>query len=186
MVDLSDPETAPAALHPRFDARAFCAEERARLDAAPDRARLRWALWAAKEAAYKAARRLDPALPFHPRRFAVDGDAVWYAGRRFRVRVHESGAALHAVAVADGCDLERATAGVVELGPGSSPGAVARASALAAAARRLRVPRSALAIGRAGRLPLLLRDGAPCAALLSLSHHGRFAAFALSPAGGRA
>jgi hypothetical protein len=186
VVDLFDPETAPAALHPRFDARVFSSAERARLDAAPDRARLRWALWAAKEAAYKAARRLDTALPFHPRRFDVDGDVVWHRGRPFPVRVRESGDALHAVAVAEGEDPGSAAWGLAEVAAGSAAGDVARALALAAAARRLGVRRSALAVGRAGRMPVLLLRGVPCPALLSLSHHGRYAAFALHVAGGRA
>ena len=40
VVDLSDPESAPAALHPRFDARAFCEAERERLAASRDPGRL--------------------------------------------------------------------------------------------------------------------------------------------------
>jgi hypothetical protein len=184
VVDLSDPETAREALHPRFDARVFSPAERARLEAALDPARLRWALWAAKEAAYKAARRLDPTLPFHPRRFAVEDEAVWHGGRAFPVRVCETRGALHALAAADGRALESASAAVAEVQEGTAPGAVARALALAAAARLLGVGRSALAVGREGRVPVLLLDGAPCGALLSLSHHGRFAAFALQLRGG--
>ena len=89
-----DPETRRHALHPRFDARVFAPRERAR---AARRRRspiaLRWALWAAKEAAYKAARRRDAAraLPsavsFAGRRRRGDRDA---AGR-YRVRVDARG-----------------------------------------------------------------------------------------------
>ena len=39
VVDLADPETRRAALHPRFDARAFAPRERAALAAASDRQR---------------------------------------------------------------------------------------------------------------------------------------------------
>jgi phosphopantetheinyl transferase (holo-ACP synthase) len=178
VVDLRDPESAPAALHPRFDARAFCDEERACLAAAADPGRLRWALWAAKEAAYKAARRLDPSLRFHPRRFVVEGDAVRHGQRRFRVRVREAGGALHAVAAAEGCDPERALAASAAVGEARAPGA-ARALALAAAAPLFAAAPGELAVVREGRLPRLLLRGSPAPAVLSLSHHGRFAAFAL-------
>ena len=60
VVDLGDAEVQPGATHPRFDARVFAREEREALRASGAPNRLRWILWAAKEAAYKAARKLDP------------------------------------------------------------------------------------------------------------------------------
>jgi phosphopantetheinyl transferase (holo-ACP synthase) len=180
VVDLRDPEAREASLHPRFDARVLAPEERGLLDASPDRTRLRWALWAAKEAAYKAARRLDAAVRFHPRAFVVRGDAVHHGGRRFRLRLEEAGGALHALALAGDVSAGRLAAGAARLAPGEEPGAAARALALRAAARLLDADPAELAVGRDGRLPRLLLRGEPAAASLSLSHHGRFAAFALA------
>jgi len=183
VVDLGDPEAREAALHPRFDARVFGESERALLEAAAERPALRWALWAAKEAAYKAARRLDPALPFHPRSFVVEGDLVRHGARRFRVRVERSAGAVHAVALAIELEARGALARVCAVPAGSSPGAAARALARRAAAALLGVPPGAFEVARDGRVPRLLLRGAACGLTLSLSHHGRLAACALAPAG---
>ena len=53
IVDLRDPEVQPGASHPRFDRRVFAPEERSALAASGARERLRWILWAAKEAGRK-------------------------------------------------------------------------------------------------------------------------------------
>jgi phosphopantetheinyl transferase (holo-ACP synthase) len=195
LVDLADAEAAEAALHPRFDARAFAPAERAALAAAADRHALRWTLWAAKEAAYKAARRRDPAVRFHPRAFVVAGDVVTHASGRYRVAVRRAGSALHAISAAEGgrwpfVELlpagsnstidHRPRSGIGRVACGETPGAAARRLAIAAAARLLRCDPRELAIAKAGRVPELLRAGAPTGAGLSLSHHGRFAGFALA------
>jgi len=182
VVDLADPETREAALHPRFDARVFAPGERALLRRAAERPRLRWALWAAKEAAYKCARQLDPGARFHPRELVVEGNVVRHGARSFLVRVREADGALHAVAVpAPGA--ARGVCSGVALCEGE-PGSAARRLALAAAARRLGASAEELEIVREGRRPLLLRRGRRAGLALSLSHHGRFAAFALAPAAG--
>ena len=178
LVDLADPETEEAALHPRFDERAFAPAERAALAAASDRHAFRWQLWAAKEAAYKAARRCDAAVRFHPRAFAVEGDVVTHASGRYRVSFSRAEGALHAVAMRDG--ESAAVAGCAPLAPGESPSAAARRLAIAAAAERLGCPPAELAIAAEDRVPQLLRGGAPTGLALSLSHHGAFAGFALS------
>ncbi|MGH7855988.1 MAG: 4'-phosphopantetheinyl transferase family protein, partial [Candidatus Binatia bacterium] len=89
VIDLRDPETAPGSQHPRFDARVFAPAERALLGASTDARRLRWILWAAKEAAYKVARKIDARAVFSPRRFVVDLAArhVLWEGTRLRVDV---------------------------------------------------------------------------------------------------
>jgi len=71
VIDLGDPETLPGALHPRFDARVFTPHERAALANAARPERLRWRLWALKEAAYKCLKKLEPQTGFSPQRFAV-------------------------------------------------------------------------------------------------------------------
>ncbi|MFB3117247.1 MAG: 4'-phosphopantetheinyl transferase superfamily protein, partial [Myxococcota bacterium] len=68
VVDLHDPETLQEALHPRFDARVFTSVELEALSvsapASASRHELRWTLWAAKESAYKLAKKLDPSVRF--------------------------------------------------------------------------------------------------------------------------
>jgi phosphopantetheinyl transferase (holo-ACP synthase) len=75
VVDLADSDVAADARHPRFDERAFAPCERRRIGAAQAEAPLRWILWAAKESAYKVAKRRDPATVFSPARFVVELDA---------------------------------------------------------------------------------------------------------------
>ena len=71
VVDLDDPESRSAARHARFDARAFTVAEQTMLRTSADGERLRWVLWAAKESAYKAARRDDARVTFAPARVAA-------------------------------------------------------------------------------------------------------------------
>lgn len=182
LVDLADAETAESAVHPRFDARAFTPAERAELARAADRHVLRWRLWAAKEAAYKAARRRDAEVRFHPREFAVDGDVVTHASGRYRVVFAHAEGALHAVAVSEG-DETHAVSGCAPLAPGEAPSAGARRLAIEAAAERLGCAPAELAVASVARVPHLLRRGAPTGLALSLSHHGAFAGFALACAG---
>jgi phosphopantetheinyl transferase (holo-ACP synthase) len=180
VVDLADREARAAAQHPRFDERVFAAEELSLLEAAPERERARWALWAAKEAAYKAARQLDPEVRFHPREIVPRDGTVEIGALRVRVRVDSRGDALHAVATAAPAPPgpPRVLCGVAELLPARDEGGAARALALEAGAAALGVPREELEVAKQGRVPRLLLRGEPLGAL-SLSHHGRFAAFAL-------
>lgn len=189
VVDLADPEAAEAALHPRFDARAFAAAERSRLDASPQRAALRWVLWAAKEAAWKAARRIGAAGPFRPAqietrlddagRGAFEGEVIVGAAR-LRVRVDVEGDAVHALARAPGLAPGRVISALRRLPDAGAAGAGVRALAVELAAGRLALPRAGLAVARVSRLPELRLGGSPVGAPLSLSHHGRFAAAALA------
>jgi hypothetical protein len=67
---------------------------------------------------------------------------------------------------------------------GEDASAAARALACGALADRLGVARERLSIAKRGRIPVLCADGAPAQADLSLSHHGRFVAFACELAAG--
>ena len=192
VVDLADPEVRPGSTHPRFDRRVFGPAERSALRASGAPNRLRWILWAAKEAAYKAARRLDPAAVFSPRRFVVSLDArlrghVEHEDLRFALRVQEGASRVHALAAAPGLALGAVRAGVVRLAAAPSPAdasAAARDEARRAAAALLGEGEGVLQVVGRGRLPVLLRRGEPVALALSLSHHGRYAAFALAPGPG--
>jgi phosphopantetheinyl transferase len=187
IVDLADPETREQGLHPRFDERVFRAEERTLLGGNDSRHVMRWALWAAKESAYKAEKRLDPELVFSPRRFAVELSALPGAGGRgvaegrvvhgshvLDLQVHVDGTCLHAVTTSAreaGARLlwsvERAV---------SDPSATVRRLAAAAIASALGLDAKGVQI--AGRPPVVLHRGRSLLSDLSLSHHGRFVAFA--------
>jgi len=182
VVDLADPEARADALHPRFDARVFAPAERAALAASADPGRLRWVLWAAKEAAYKLASQRDPRVVFSPRRFAVSlgarlpGRVLWPGGAA-RVQVRRVGDAAHATARpldAPGGGLAR---GVARIAPGDDPSREARELARRGVARRLGLDARALYVVRRGRIPRLELPGGRALAL-SLSHHGAFVSFA--------
>lgn len=177
VVDLRDPDACRTVLHARFDARAFDADERGWIAAASAAAahRRRWALWAAKEAAHKALRQQRPELGFAPGhyrvRLAEDG--------RGHVR---RGADVLAVAVWIGAEWVHAVASRGE--PSALPSGVARLDTLgetdpSRAVRRLlarSLTGAEVRLERTDRIPRLWFGGRRVAA--SLSHHGRFVAFA--------
>jgi phosphopantetheinyl transferase (holo-ACP synthase) len=174
VVDLAD----AAGHHPRFAARVFTPAERVLLAADPA---LCGVLWAAKESAYKAARKADPATVFSPSAFLVALDRrerarVTVGERRFVVDLLRTAEYVHAVARAAEDAPTAAFAAVGAVPAGASDSAAVRRLAVDTLERALDM--DGLAIGRDGRIPLLLRHGRPMPADLSLSHHGRFAAFA--------
>lgn len=191
VVDLRDPGTREGAPHPRFDDRVFAPAEREALAAAPDPRRLRWVLWAAKEAAYKAAAQRDPATVFSPRRFvaalrpAPGGGlhgVVRHEGLRLAVRATVDAERVHALAGDGDLDAAAAWADVIATAPDDpGAGAAVREAARRALAARLGVRPAELAFAREGRVPRLRLRGAPAPVEVSLSHHGRFAAFAAAP-----
>jgi len=207
VVDLDDPECRLDGLHPRWAERVFARAERAAVAAASGesaggsrpwsaRHRLHWALWAAKESAFKAKKRGAPATVFSPRELVVELAAlpeangvatgrVAHRGEMFTVDVRFDGACVHALAwTPDALSpiLARVAAArdaftIQDLTPVSAGDAARRlasgtlASALGLAVERLQVR---------GRPPVLLRDGEAIDGCVSLSHHGRFVAFAAS------
>jgi hypothetical protein len=110
---------------------------------------------------------------------------VWHGDDAFPVQVTRRGDCLHAIATEPGGSPENVVAGVRRLAGAESgdpeaaaPGREARSFAVAEIARRLAVSAESLIVSRRGRIPQLHhRDGREAAAL-SLSHHGRFVAFA--------
>ena len=181
VVDLAQRGVQPGALHPRFDARVFAQSER-ELIASDGSPRLRWVLWAAKEAAYKVAKKLDPAVVWAPSRFVVSLEtktrgSVAHGARRFALRVEETAELVHALAT-DRAPGESDESSGVARAEGDDLSAAARAYACSELAARLGVSARALSVAKHGRVPVLCVDGAPARADLSLSHHGRFVAFA--------
>ena len=186
VVDLREPEARPGAVHPRFDERVFTSEERDRLAEAPLPARLRWTLWAAKESAFKAAKQLDPDLPFHPRRFAVrllDDARAEVAHRmagRFDVWVEEARDWVHAVAASAEVEARRPfTAREVltsRLSDQESTGVRVRKRARRTGAPLLSLDSRELRVVMEDRIPRLFRRHVRLPLDLSLSHHGRVVA----------
>lgn len=190
VIDLADPETGPGACHPRFEHRVFTPAERAAVAASPRPALARWVHWAAKESAYKAARRRAAATVFAPRRFAVElaggSGAVRHGADRFRLRVRLLGDVVHAI-VWESSATGLLVADVARVGAAATPAALSaavRALAVRTIADALGVADAHFAVARvAGAPPCLLRDGRPDHAALSLSHHGQLVAFACLLAG---
>jgi hypothetical protein len=187
VVDLGDPETRLRGLHPRFAERVFSNAERVLLEASGSPHALHWAFWAAKESAYKALKRLAPETVFGPKELEVDlaplpvagagGVAagwVFHHGRRFELEIRLDGASVHAVARsadASGTDVlwkvERAS---------GDPGVAVRRLAASAIGSALGLDPTDLRIVR--RPPVATHRDRRLAAEVSLSHHGRFVAFA--------
>jgi phosphopantetheinyl transferase (holo-ACP synthase) len=180
VVDLGHRSTRPGAQHPRFDARVFSERERA-LIAADETQRVRWLLWAAKEAAYKAVKKLDRAVVWAPSRFEVslasrERGSVRHAARELALRMEEREDWVHVLAWG-GPSAGEARSGVAEAS-GADLSAEARAFACRALAAQLGIEPQRLGVAKQGRVPVLCADGEPARADLSLSHHGRFVAFA--------
>jgi len=184
VVDLRDRSVVSGPRHPRFDARVFAPPEHRALreSAAPNP--LRWAFWAAKEAAYKVAKKLDDATIWSPIRFVVRFErelegAVEHAGREIPVRVELDAERVHAIAVDAIEGFARVHSRVAELpSPGADPSAAVRALAREGLAPLVGARPEALEIARRGRIPVLRVGGAEAGLDLSLSHHGRFVAWA--------
>jgi hypothetical protein len=184
VVDLDDRETRLEALHPRWAERVFTAAERRALAATATPRGLHWALWAAKESAYKVRKRLDPGAVFAPRAFEVELAAlparrgscrgsVRHGDDVFTLEVRLDDSYVHAVAALPG------RAGLVvsrvEPAPGA-PGAAARRLAATAIAAALGLDGATIAV--VGRPPVAMCEGRPLDVAFSLSHHGRFVACA--------
>ncbi len=187
VVDLGDPEVDPRARHPRFDRRVYSRNEREaiRCSGAPER--LRWMLWAAKEAAYKVARKADPRAIFSPRRFEVELGAnlrgrVCHAGGRVQVVLDESEGRIHCIASDREMDTLALCSRVVPFeGTAVEARVELRRLVCSAIAEILGLPLRELSIGRRGRIPVACFAGLPLQMDLSLSHHGRFLALVCEP-----
>ena len=183
VIDLGDREVIEGPTHPRFDQRVFAAAERALLRSSRTPGLLRWTLWAAKEAAYKLARKRNSRVVFSPRRFVVelqqeDRARIRHGDVEFTVRIASAGHALHALAQDTGRSVDRLVWAVEPKGRDADPSRAARALAARVLGEELDLPAEAFHFGRCGRVPTLTVEGRRGSLDLSLSHHGRFVAFA--------
>jgi phosphopantetheinyl transferase (holo-ACP synthase) len=185
VVDLADPETRLGGLHPRWGERVFCAAEREALDASRSPHLLHWALWAAKESAYKARRRLEPRAVFSPKDYEIELPSLpapvgvargraFHRGEAFDLEVRLHGESVHAVATSE----DEAGARVLWKVEGTSgdPGVAARRLAVVALGSALGLDPAGLRIVR--RPPVAIDGARRIEVGVSLSHHGRFVAFA--------
>lgn len=193
VVDLQDPETQD--LHPGFDRRVFSADERLRLAASADPHRLRWQLWAAKEASYKRGRKLLADLVFSPVRFEtrVISEAQHVDGSQ-RLQVHhpdfvstvvlrDNQAYVHALAAPANTASAELIVTVCQLAtaPQEKPSADIRQRACANLAAPVGIDAQRLRIVTQRKIPCLIGPDLQPLGDLSLSHHGRFLAWAFRP-----
>lgn len=203
IVDLRDSESDPETLHPRFDARVFAPVEREALALCEQPEILRWQLFAAKEAAYKATKKVEPHAVFSPVRFEVMLEAenenvregaVTRGERRCKVRVETRDGAVHAIARLEDDDAPRASTPLVHgvlrvAGDTENPldpeaqGRLVRSFSCERLGPALGVNPRDLEIRKRGRIPELWLRGAPSHLDLSLSHHGSVVAFACETSG---
>ena len=183
IVDLGDSESRTEERHPRFDERVFDPSELHALSQAPSVEQMRWILWAAKESAYKAARRHQRETIFSPRRFVVNLDhelrgSVRVGDRYYEVQVDLDGSCIHAV-VAGSVLCEDTIWGTRRLSDErGDPSQQVREFAIESVARRLEVSDGDVRVTHSGRIPELRIRGRSQPAALSLSHHGAYLGFA--------
>jgi phosphopantetheine--protein transferase-like protein len=198
IVDLAAPGNPGKSGDGRFLGRVFTAEERALIagSARPDA--LLWALWAAKEAAYKAVSRGNPAARSIPRQYRVvlnaenaAGTAALVTGKvitpggELALRIVLGADRVHALAAGSEAALDRLCRHVEDLDVSGDPSAFIRGRLLREIARRLDCPIGDLSVVKnpdGPGAPGLRFRGSVLAAEFSLSHDGRFAAFAFDPA----
>lgn len=184
MVDLRDPAIAEHHLRARFIERVCEEGEQRSIAGATDPKKMLWTLFAAKEAAYKVAVKLGLEPGFAHRRFVVspDLDHVRFEERSFALRVEGNEDWVHAIAGSDAAVLS-----------GVEEGLTARGPLLRALATELDRDIAELAVERDPRPgswdgfapPRVTDHGAPVDVDVSLSHDGRFVAFAASRNGQR-
>jgi phosphopantetheinyl transferase (holo-ACP synthase) len=210
VVDLDDPTLRGKPAHARFLERVLAPSERETVSGAEDPHLALWTCWAAKEAAYKVVTKLRGEPPvFVHRAFVATDEAVEYEELTIPIHVRRDGPALHVVAAVgadpsgvlaatsrvlapgapwDGASLEdllpRFTAREVDA-VHSLPSAAVRLGARAALAGALAVMEHRLEIvcapGYTGRRPpAVLLDGESGPADVSLSHHGKWIAWAIA------
>ena len=188
VVDLFDRDADSSSYRPGFDARVFSADERRLIASACEPERQRWRLWAAKEAAYKAARKCDPSTVFSPSAFSVslepDGEhlrgMVDCLGSRYRVLFDESQRWIHAIATRGARGFARVISAVGRHDDPSARGESLAVRALARehVARHLGVRPEDLRIRREARIPWVWLQDRRLNLSLSLSHSGGIVAFA--------
>lgn len=226
VVDLKHPENQGKSRDGRFLGRVFTVEERDHIARAARPDTLLWALWAAKEAAFKVVSRDDPAVISTPKRYHIMLDAQHerrnmsgadaaadpvtsvgggdpgkvfcsqkiretpFTGRAITplgevaLRIVATDDYVHALAAETVSDLDRVFQRVDPMeadGDHGAASAFVRRALLVEIADRLDCLYGELSIGKEPRgpgAPFVLHRGRPLSIDVSLSHDGRFSAFA--------
>ena len=189
--DIVDLAAREPALHPRFRARVFTADEQQRIG---DDQALLWCYWAAKEAAYKTLKRIEPALVFAPRTLEFDHASSTVACEGWRLPCRHSlnekwamALCTHNPSVASPFSPVRlwtealTTLEEVAQRP-LSPSEAVRLLARRECAQLLQLSPESLTIGSlpaSPKIPCLLREDQQLPHPLSFSHHGRFVSCAV-------
>ncbi len=184
IVDLGDPEAQPELLHPRFDRRVFTADELALIKTHSKPNQMRWMLWACKESAFKLVKRGRPSTVFSPRAFEVEMEGsgtawVHHHGSTVSIEIARHGDAIHAVAAWKRDEGHRIISGVGKTRANPSDAVRELARQHLARVYSCRSAEIEIASGP-DRIPKLLVGGRESQRFISLSHHGRFVAFACS------
>ena len=181
VVDLWHPLCQPDTIHPRFDIRAFSAAEIDSIAASDGAHRRRWTLWAAKESAFKASRKLDSQVRFIPRDFEVRLNGaratVTHLLGRFDVWLDHTDQWVHALASRAGKKPEFRLDGDSSADPRTEdPSLSDRVRRLASSAlgALLNIAPSEIGIVSVDCAPYAELQGDPLPFDLSLSHDGRF------------
>jgi len=193
VVDIRHPLCQPDAIHPRFDTRAFSASEIDLLGASSQVHRTRWSLWAAKESAFKACRKLDSQVRFIPRDFEVrlsdERPEVTHRLGHFEVWLDHTDQWVHASASQSG----EKPSFRLEGDPSADPAAAeerfserVRRLARSSLGVLLNLAPSELEIVSTDGIPQAQRRGEPLPFDLSLSHDGRFVSCAWTRKRGQA
>jgi hypothetical protein len=241
VVDFAAPGNLGKSGDTRFCGRVFTAEERALIAGAARPDALLWTIWAAKEAAYKAVSRGDPAVCSVPHRYIINGDSSRFIcpgkvncpadgaepleemdegdyslppsspcsspppGRgilrgdfmnrelslfistprgELALRIDATEERIHAVAAGSEADLARIRGRSDLLDGGRDPSAFVRETLLREIACGIGCPAGDLCVVRdpdGTGAPRVLFRGRPLTDRISLSHDGRFTAFAFAP-----
>jgi phosphopantetheinyl transferase (holo-ACP synthase) len=189
IVDLTDPATRLDALNDSFTKDTFTDDEYDAIFADRDPGVALWSHWAAKQSVIKALVKAAGETSIDPRALRVDfynrvggtrmSGSVEYAGHRIDVDVVHISGAVHAVAMLGTWPHRRAIVCDVVAVPGDSndAGGLARGALCSSVADRMDCPLDELCIVGADA-PRIERDGIGLGIDVSLSHHGRLAAFA--------
>ena len=170
VVDLRDVDSRPESFRSRFDERVFTPEERRAIARDQQPLIRRWAHWAAKEAAFKLGKQLDPDFIFAPGRLRVRfdsgapgterrserrGEVEWIGAEErtplgvIEVRSFETDERVHLIALPAGADWGGVNFAVEALEtPTADPSASVRSLAIREIARSLGVEPHRLSIGR--------------------------------------
>ncbi len=197
VVDLKDPESIGKSRDARFLDRVFTVEERTLIAKSTRHDTLLWALWAAKEAAYKAVSRGDPEVCSIPRRYHViltSEDTLGKATRLFgkvitprrdlAIQIDATKELVHAVAAGSESDLGRICRRVDRLDCTDEPAIFVRKNIIRAIGRYIGCPAGSLRVVKESAgpsAPSVFLGGQRLTPWISFSHDGRFTAFAFVP-----